>query len=83
MKIPAMFTVYLRNLNARDVEFRVIEDGRHILQITRDVSLYVHPDEDDLAAIAEGLWKLATDASDMAAALEAGSPRPTGIPVIP
>ena len=63
------FVVYLRNLAARDIAFRVVDDGRHILDITPGVQLYVRPDEDDLAAVVDGLRKLADAASEMAGAL--------------
>jgi hypothetical protein len=63
------FTVYLRDLAANDISFRVIDDGRHILEITRDISLYVRPDDDDLDAVIAGLRKLADAAEEMAGAL--------------
>ena len=63
------FSVYLRDLPARDIEFRVLDDGRHVLDITGDVQLYVRPDEDDLPAVIAGLRKLADTASEMAGAL--------------
>jgi hypothetical protein len=68
---PDAFSVYLRGLAARDVEFRVIGDGRHILGITSDVSLYVRPAEDDIPAVIAGLRKLAGAAGEMARALGA------------
>ena len=66
---PDSFSVYLRGLAARDVGFRVIDDGRHILDITGDISLYVRPDTDDLAEVIGGLRKLADAAAEMAGAL--------------
>jgi hypothetical protein len=64
-----MFSVYLRNLPADRIGFHVLDDGRHVLDISPDVSLYVRPDEDDLPAVIEGLAKLAATASEMAGAL--------------
>lgn len=66
------FSVYLRDLPADEISFRVVDDGRHILEITRDVSLYVRPGEDDLAAVIAGLRKLADTAGEMAGALSGG-----------
>ena len=65
------FSVYLRELPAREIEFCVIDDRRHILSITTDVGLYVRPDEGDLDGIIAGLRKLAETASEMAEALAA------------
>ena len=62
------FCVYLHSLPARYIGRRVLGDGRHVLQITDDVSLYVRPD-DDRAPIIEGLRKLAATATEMATAL--------------
>jgi hypothetical protein len=63
------FAVYLHGLEAREIEFRVLDDGRHWLDITDDVSLIVRPDDDDLAASITGLRKLAAAATEMADAL--------------
>ena len=63
------FTVYLRDLPAREISFRVTDDGRHVLGIAGDVQLYVRPDEEDLPAVIAGLRKLAATASEMAEAL--------------
>jgi len=63
------FHVYLRDLPACDVGFRVIGDGRHILDITANVQLYVQPERDDLPAVIDGLRKLAEAAGEMAGAL--------------
>jgi hypothetical protein len=65
---PDSFSVYLRGLDAGEIGFRVISDGRHVLDITRDIQLYVRP-EDDLKAVAAGLRKLAEAAGEMAGAL--------------
>jgi hypothetical protein len=63
------FNVYLHGLDAREIEFPVIDDGRHVLDITQDITLYVRPWEDDLGAVTAGLRKLAEAASEMAGAL--------------
>jgi hypothetical protein len=63
------FTVFLRNLPADEITFRVLDDGRHVLDITQDVGLWVRPDEDDLSAVVAGLRKLAATANEMAEAL--------------
>jgi hypothetical protein len=68
------FTVFLRDLAAGEVEFRALNDGRHVLQITRDVDLYVRPDQDDLPAVVAGLRKLAATATQMADALDGVPP---------
>ena len=47
---PDSFSVYLRELPADEIDYRVVDDGRHILSITTDVGLYVRPDEGDLPA---------------------------------
>jgi hypothetical protein len=60
------FSVYLRDLPASEIGFHVVDDGRHILDITRHVGLYVRPDEDDLPAVVAGLRELAATASQMA-----------------
>jgi hypothetical protein len=70
------FAVWLRNLDAGEIDFKVLDDGRHILHITTDVALYVRPDESDLPAIIDGLRKLAATAGEMAAALAIGEPEP-------
>lgn len=72
MTISDVFTVYLHHLDAAEIEFEAISDGRHILHITRDISLYVRPGTDDLAAVTAGLRKLAESAGAMAEALETG-----------
>lgn len=64
---PDTFTVYLHHLDARPIEWCVIEDGRHI---TRDVALYVRPEADDVAAVTAGLRQLAESAAQMADALD-------------
>lgn len=66
-----LFSVYLRNLPAEAIGFRVLdeEDPRHILSISRDVDLYVRPSHDDLPGVIEGLRKLAATATEMADAL--------------
>ena len=74
MKRRDSFTVYLSGLDAGDVDFRVIADGRHILNITLDVGLYVRPAEDDLPAVIAGLRKLAAAAGEMAGALSGDDP---------
>ena len=66
------FSVYLRDLPADEISFRVVDDGRHVLDIARDVSLYVRPGEDDLDAVIAGLRKLADTAGEMAGALSGG-----------
>jgi len=69
MSAPDSFNVYLHGLAASDVEFRVLDDGRHVLDITDDISLYVRPGGDDLEAVIAGLRKLAETAEEMAGAL--------------
>jgi hypothetical protein len=71
--LPDSFTAYLRGLNADDIEFRVLDDGRHVLDITKDVTLYVKPGQDGTAAVIAGLRQLAGAAGAMAWALEAAS----------
>jgi hypothetical protein len=66
------FHVYLRGLAANDISFRVLDDRRHVLEITDNVSLYVRPDEDDLDAVIAGLRKPADTANEMAGALSGG-----------
>jgi hypothetical protein len=63
------FRVYLRDLPADEIRLRVTDDGRHILNITIDVALYVRPAENDLPAVIAGLRKLAAAAEEMAGAL--------------
>lgn len=63
------FTVYLHDLPASEVEVRVLDDGRHVLSITGDISLYVRPAKDDLGAVVAGLRKLAAAAEEMARSL--------------
>lgn len=63
------FSVYLHSLPAGEVEYRAIDDGRHILAVNRDVWLLVRPGEDDLPAAVAGLRKLAEAAGEMAGAL--------------
>ena len=63
------FSVYLHELPADEIDFRALDDGRHVLWITQNVQLYVRPDKDDLPAVLAGLRKLAATASEMAEAL--------------
>ena len=63
------FSVYLRELPADEIDYRVVDDGRHILSITIDVGLYVRPDDGDLPGVIASLRKLAETASEMAEAL--------------
>lgn len=63
------FNVFLRGLESGEIEFRVLDDGRHVLDIAPGVALYVRPAEDDLDAVIAGLRKLADAAGEMAAAL--------------
>ena len=73
------FSVYLYGLDPAEVESRVLEDGRHVLDITRDVALYVrtrptadgYVPADDLPAVIAGLRKLAATAEEMARTLDA------------
>ena len=69
MSAKDIFHVYLRSLPTRPIEFRVSDDGRHVLYITDDVVLYVRPAEDDVPAVIAGLRKLAAAAGEMAEAL--------------
>lgn len=69
--VPNSWNVYLRSLPARDIGWRLAhDDARHILDINDNISLYVHPDDDDAPAVVAGLRKLAETAAEMAAALE-------------
>ena len=70
MSAPDVFVVLLHGLDAAGVRYCVL-GGRHVLDITPDVSLFVRPAEDDLPAVTEGLRKLAAAATEMAAALGA------------
>ena len=63
------FAVWLRNLPADEISFRVLDDGRYVLSITTAVGLYVRSDDDDTTAVVEGLRKLAATADEMAGAL--------------
>jgi len=63
------FHVYLRDLPADEIGFHVAGDGRHILDITADIQLYVQPERDDLPTVIDGLLKLAEAAGEMAGAL--------------
>lgn len=62
------FLVHLHGLAADEVSFRVLDDGRHVLGITDDISLCIRPG-DDLGAVIAGLRKLADAAGEMAMAL--------------
>lgn len=66
------FSVWLRGLDAGEIGFRVLDDVRHCLTITYDVSLWIRPDEADLDAVTAGLRALAEAASQMADALDPG-----------
>jgi hypothetical protein len=68
-RYPDSFSVYLRGLDGDGIGFRVIGDGRHVLDITSDITLFVRPQRDDLRAVAAGLRKLAAAAEEMAGAL--------------
>lgn len=72
------FAVYLHGLDAGDIHFRVMEDGRHVLEITRDIGLYVRPAEDDLDAVIAGLQALLAAAWNMAGALTVLREQQTG-----
>lgn len=72
MNRPDSFLVHLHSLPADAIGFRVLDDGRHVLDITGDITLYVRPGEDDLAALVSGLRKLADAAGEMAGALSSG-----------
>ena len=65
------FCVYLRGIRARDVEYRVLGDGRHWLDVTRDVALIVRLDDENLAETLAGLRKLAEAATAMVSTIEA------------
>lgn len=63
------FSVFLRDLDANEVRFDVLDDGRHVLWVTIAVALYVRPETDDVPAVIDGLRKLAATATEMADAL--------------
>lgn len=68
--MTTLISVYVRELPAHQVGYRVLADGRHVLDINDDISVYVRPDRDgDLAAVTAGLRKLAAAATEMAEAL--------------
>lgn len=60
------FCVYLRGLDSSDISLRVLDDGRHWLDITLDVALIARRDDEDLPATVAGLRKLAAAATEMA-----------------
>ena len=63
------FNVYLRSLNANEIEFRMLEDGRRWLDIADSVAIMVRPDDDRLEITIAGLTALAEAAGKMASSL--------------
>lgn len=68
MTPPDSFSVYLRHLDKDEIQFEVLDDGRHVLRITTEVTLYIRSSE--AAQTVDGLRELSARAQDMAAALE-------------
>lgn len=75
------FSVYLRGLTPSVIEWSVIDDNeadrgnRRRLDITRDIHLFIRPDEARTAETCLGLRKLATAVTELAENLEAAIQR--------